>query len=99
MALKPETASILAAAETHILSYCADLTPHVFETSFDRAAKMATYYLPTISVFTEETTTQVFDPSLYAQLIAGPLDKLGGLPEVKGHKVEAVGENSAIIWR
>lgn len=98
MALKPDTASILAAAETHILSYCADLTSPVFKTSFDRATKMATYYLPTISVFTEETITQLSDPSLYAQLIAGPLDKLGGLPEVKGHKVEAVGENSAIIW-
>lgn len=32
-------------------------------------------------------------------LIAGPLDKLGNLLcEVEGHKVEAVGENTAIIW-
>ncbi|RHZ43217.1 fungal specific transcription factor domain-containing protein [Aspergillus thermomutatus] len=98
MALKTDTASILAAAETHILSYCADLTSPIFKTSSERAAKMATYYLPTISFFTEGTITQLSDRSLYVQLIAGPLDKLGGLPEVKGHKVEAVGENSAIIW-
>lgn len=32
-------------------------------------------------------------------LISGPLDKLDGFePKVTGHKVEAVGENSAIIW-
>lgn len=97
MALKLDTASILAATETHILSYCTDLSSPVFKTSFDRAVKIATYYLPTISVFTDETAAQLSDPSLYTQLVAGSLDKLCGLPEEKGHKVEAVGENRAVI--
>lgn len=59
---------------------------------------MPTYYLPTIFFFTDGTITQLCDPSHFVQLIAGPLDTLGGLPEVKGHLVESVSENSAIIW-
>lgn len=42
--------------------------------------------------------TQLSDPSLYIPLISGPLDKPGGIPEVRGHRVEAIGEKSAIIW-
>lgn len=60
---------------------------------------MATYYLPTISFFANGSITQLSDPSLYVSLISRPLEKLDGLPvEVTGHKVEAVGETSAIIW-
>ncbi|KAJ5624051.1 hypothetical protein N7510_000360 [Penicillium lagena] len=98
MVLKQDTTGISAAAETHIVSYSADLTSPVFKTSAQRAAKMATYYLPTISFFANGNITQLSDPSLYVQLISGPLDRLGGLPEVRGHRVEAVGEDSAIIW-
>lgn len=98
MALKQDTADIIAAAEIHIVSYVADLTSLVFKTPTERATKMATYYLPTISCFANGAITPLSDPSLYVPLIAGTLDKLEGLPEVSGHRVEAVGENSAIIW-
>ncbi|KAJ5378006.1 uncharacterized protein N7496_005415 [Penicillium cataractarum] len=98
MTVKQDTASVIAAAESHILSYCADLTSSKFNTSTERATKMATYYLPAISCFADGAITQLCDPSLYVLLIAGPLDKLGGLPELRGHRVEAVSENSAIIW-
>ncbi|KAJ5151433.1 uncharacterized protein N7482_010685 [Penicillium canariense] len=98
MALKQDTVSIRAAAKTHIVSYSADLTSPVFQNSTERAAKLATYYLPTISFFADGSINQLSDPSLYVPLISGPLDRLGGLPEVRGHRVEAVGENSAIIW-
>jgi hypothetical protein len=98
MALKQDTTGIIAAAESHMLSYRADLTSPTFETSTERAAKMATYYLPAISIFTGGTITQLSDPSLYVQLIAGPLNKLGDLPQVRGHRVDAISENSAIIW-
>jgi hypothetical protein len=98
MAIKQDTAGIIAAAESHIISYCAALTSPSFANSTDRATKMATYYLPTISFFTDGTITQLSDPSYFVQLIAGPLNTLGGLPDVKGHRVEAVSENSTIIW-
>lgn len=98
MAIKQDTTSISAAAETHMASYCADLLSSDFHTSIKRATKMATYYLPKTSFSTEEQIIQISDPSLIVQLIAGVLDKVGCLPEVIGHRVEAVGENSAIIW-
>jgi hypothetical protein len=98
MALKQDTVSISAAAKAHIVAYSNDLTSTVFKTSTERATKMATYYLPTISFFADGSITQLSDPSLYVPLISGPLDKLNGLPEVRGHRVEAVSENSAIIW-
>lgn len=98
MAVKQDTTSISAAAEKHIIAYSADITSAVFKSSTERAAKLATYYLPTISCFANGNITQLSDTSLYVPLISGPFDRLGGLPEVRGHKVEAVGENSAIIW-
>jgi hypothetical protein len=99
MALKQDLTSITTAAESHILSYCADITSSTFTTSTERAAKLATYYLPTISLFAGGPPTQLSDPSLFVQLISGPLDKVEGLAlEVIGHRVEAVAENSAIIW-
>jgi hypothetical protein len=98
MALKQDTVSISAAAKNHIVSYSTDLTSPVFKNSTERAAKLAAYYLPTISFFADGNITQLSDPSQYVSLISGPLDKLRGLPEVTGHRVEAVGENSAIIW-
>ena len=98
MALKQDTTSIIAAAEKHMASYAADLTSAAFKDSVERATKMATYYLPTISCFANGNITQISDPSLYVSLISGPLDKLQGLPEVNGYRVEAVGESSAIIW-
>lgn len=98
MALTQDTVGISAAAKTHIVSYSADLTSPVFKTSTERAAKMATYYLPTISFFADGNITQLSDPSLYVPLISRPLDRLRDLPEVRGHRVEAVGENSAIVW-
>ncbi|KAJ5131624.1 hypothetical protein N7448_005782 [Penicillium atrosanguineum] len=98
MALKQDTFSISAAAKTHIVSYSADLTSPVFQNTTERAAKMATYYLPTISFFAGGNITQLSDPLRYVPLISGPLDRLKGLPEVRGHRVGAVGENSAIIW-
>lgn len=98
MALKQDTADIIAAAESHIISYCAALTSTSFMTPIDRATEMATYYLPNVSLFADGSITQLSDPSHFVQLIAGPLDRLGGLPDVKGHRVEGVSENSAIIW-
>ena len=98
MALTQDTVGITAAAKTHIVSYAADLTSSVFKNSTERAAKMATYYLPAISFFADGNITQLSDPSLYVPLISGPLDRLRGLPEVRGHRIEAVSENSAIIW-
>ncbi|KAJ5587343.1 uncharacterized protein N7459_003108 [Penicillium hispanicum] len=98
MAITQDTTRITAAAETHIVSYIADLTSPVFKSMEERAAKMATYYLPTISCFFDGNITQLSDPSLYGQLISAPLERLGFLPRVRGHKVEAVGENSAIVW-
>ncbi|KAJ5397130.1 hypothetical protein N7509_005243 [Penicillium cosmopolitanum] len=99
MAIKQDTTAITAAAEVHIVSYVADFTSPTFKTSIERATKMATYYLPTISFFASGSITQLSDPSHYVSLISGPLDKLDGFePKVTGHKVEAVGENSAIIW-
>ncbi|PWY82585.1 hypothetical protein BO83DRAFT_434222 [Aspergillus eucalypticola CBS 122712] len=98
MARKQDTAVITAAAERHILSYCADLTSPVYQTSTQRAAKLATYYLPSISILTDGTMTRLSDPSQYAELIAGPLDKVGSLPRVGGHRIDAISENSAIIW-
>jgi hypothetical protein len=98
MALKQDTASISAAAKNHIVSYCAVLTSPAFENSTERATKMATYYLPAISCFANGEIAQLCDPSHYVALISGPLDRLKTLPEVTGHRVEAIGENSAIIW-
>ncbi|CAI7663986.1 unnamed protein product [Penicillium pancosmium] len=99
MAAKQDTTAITAAAEAHIVSYIADFTSPIFKTSIERATKMATYYLPTISFFANGSITQLSDPSHYVSLISGPLDKVDGFePKVAGHKVEAVGENSAIIW-
>ncbi|KAJ5907755.1 hypothetical protein N7495_000437 [Penicillium taxi] len=98
MAVKQDTTSISAAAETHIASYCATLLSPDSKTSIERATKMATYYLPNSSFSTEERLIQLSDPSTIMPLIAGVLDRAGRLPEVIGHRVEAVGENSAIIW-
>ncbi|KAL2842386.1 hypothetical protein BJY01DRAFT_216480 [Aspergillus pseudoustus] len=97
--LKQDTTSIIAAAEKHITSYCADLTSPAFKTSTERAASLSIYFLPTISFFADGAITELSDPSLFVQLISGPLDKIQGLViEVTGHRVEAVAENSAIIW-
>ena len=98
MSIKQDTASIYAAAEAYIVSYSADLSSPAFKSSAKRATKLATYYLPTISFFADGNITQLSDPSLYVSLISGALDRLQGLPEVTGHRVEAVGEKSAIIW-
>lgn len=98
MSIKQDTTSISAAAEAHMTSYCAELLSPDFKTSIDRATKMATYYLPKTCFSTEEQMVQLSDPSLLVQLIAGALDKAGCLPVVIGHRVEAVGVNSAIIW-
>ncbi|KAJ5770380.1 uncharacterized protein N7511_002431 [Penicillium nucicola] len=98
MAIKQDTIVISAAAKNHIVSYCAALTSPLFKSSTERATKMATYYLPTISLFANGNITQLSDPSQYVALIAEPLDRLKGIPEVTGHRVEAIGENSAIIW-
>ncbi|KAL3486505.1 hypothetical protein BJX62DRAFT_241927 [Aspergillus germanicus] len=99
MALKQDLTSITTAAESHILSYCADTTSPTFRTSTERAAKLATYYLPTISLFAGGPPTQLSDQSLLVQLLSGPLNKIQGLAlEIIGHRVEAVAENSAIIW-
>jgi hypothetical protein len=98
MALKQDSAGLIAAAENHITSYCAALTSPPFIAQPDRATKMATYYLPTITFFVDGTITQLSAPSHFVQLIAAPLGRLGGLPDVKGHRVEAFPENSAIIW-
>ncbi|OAA62375.1 hypothetical protein LEL_10711 [Akanthomyces lecanii RCEF 1005] len=98
MSVKQDTSSVIAAAERHIIAYCSDLTSPKFKTSNERAAKMATYYLPKISFFANGVITQLSDPSLYVQLIEGPLDKLKGIPEVKGHEVKAFAEHSAVIW-
>ncbi|KAL3481697.1 hypothetical protein BJX99DRAFT_253224 [Aspergillus californicus] len=98
MSLKQDTTSITAAADAHMTSYCTVLLSPSFKTSIERATKMAAYYLPEISCFMEGQLIKISDPSLYVPLIAGPLDKLAGLPEVTGHRVEAVGENSAIVW-
>jgi hypothetical protein len=98
MGLTQDTSSITAAAEAHMSSYSAVLTSNDFKTSAERGAKMATYYLPTISFFMDGTITELAGQSNYASLISGTLDKLEGLPGVKGHRVEAIGENSAIIW-
>lgn len=58
------------------LPTASNLWPHFarLQISFDRAAKMATYYLPTISVFTEETTTQLSDPNASLYLWVSTLD-------------------------
>jgi hypothetical protein len=99
MALKQDLTSITTAAESHILSYCADITSPTFPTSTEHAAKLAMYYLPAISLFAGGAPTHLSDQSLLVQLISGPLDKIRGLAlEVIGHRVEAVAENSAIIW-
>lgn len=98
MAFKQDTTRISAAAESHMASYCDDLLSPNFTTSIERATKMATYYLPNTSFSMEEKILQIPDPSLIAQMIAGVLDKVGCLPEIIGQRVEAVGENSALIW-
>ncbi|CAI7590067.1 unnamed protein product [Penicillium glandicola] len=96
MTIKQDTTSISAAAESHIFSYTAALTSPILKTSTERAAKMATYYLPSISLFAGGDIIQLSDPSLYVTLISEPLDRLGGLPEVISHRVEAVGENNGV---
>jgi hypothetical protein len=80
MALKQDTAGIIAAAESHITSYCATLSSPSFPTSTGRATKMTTYYLPTISFFTDGTIIQLSDPSHFVQLISGPLDRFEVFP-------------------
>ncbi|CEL11351.1 hypothetical protein ASPCAL14454 [Aspergillus calidoustus] len=97
--LKQDLTNITTAAEKHILAYSVDITSPNFPTSTERAAKLSTYYLPSISFFAGGAPIQLSDPSLFVQLISGPLDRIQGLAlDVIGHRVEAVAENSAIIW-
>ncbi|KAJ0415402.1 hypothetical protein BJY00DRAFT_317827 [Aspergillus carlsbadensis] len=97
--IKQDLRSIAIAAERHIRAYSADLISPSYPTSTARAAKLATYYLAAISLFTGGAPTQLSDPSLFAQFIAGPLERIQGLAlDVVGHRVEPVAENSAIIW-
>ena len=41
---------------------------------------------------------EISGPSDFEKIIRAALDRLGDLPEVAGYKVDAVSENSVIIW-
>lgn len=96
--IKQDTTNILAAAEKFIHSYAVDLSSPSFKTSSERAAKMATYYLPTVVSLVNGSITEISGPAEFGAIIRAALDALGDLPEVTGHKVDAVSVNSAIIW-
>jgi hypothetical protein len=98
MGIKQDTAAIIAAAEAHNSSYAAVLTSNDFKTSAERGVKMATYYLPTVSFFIDGQKMELSGQSNYASLISGTLDKVEGLPGVRGQRVDAISENSAIVW-
>ncbi|KAL3461717.1 hypothetical protein BJX64DRAFT_260345 [Aspergillus heterothallicus] len=99
MSPKQDLTSITAAAESHITSYCADISSPTFTTPAERATKLATYYLPKITFFADGAITELADPSVFVQLISGPLEQIKDLSlDVVGHRVEAVAENSAMIW-
>lgn len=95
--IKQDTTNILAAAEKFIQSYAADLTSLSFKTSSERAAQMATYYLPTVVSLVNGSITEISGPAEFGAIIRAALDALGDLPEVTGHRVDAVSVNSAII--
>jgi hypothetical protein len=98
MAAKPP---ITAAAEAHTQSYIAVLLSPTL-TTLSRAAKMASHYHPTTTSFIDGTMIPVPDPALLTTLIASTLEKIeteeGMLLVEKEHKVQEVGEGSAIVW-
>lgn len=96
--IKQDTTNILTAAEKFIHSYAVDLSSPSFRTSSERAAKMATYYLPTVVSLVNGSITEISGPTEFGAIIRAALDALGDLPEITGHKVDAVSVNSAIIW-
>ncbi|GAM36543.1 hypothetical protein TCE0_018f05708 [Talaromyces pinophilus] len=98
MTIKQDTTDIIAVAEKFIQSYVAVLTTASFKNSSERAAKMATYYLPAVVSLVNGSITEISGPSDFEKIIRAALDRLGDLPEVAGYKVDAVSENSAIIW-
>lgn len=98
MTIRQDTADIIAVAEKFIQSYVAVLTTPSFKNSSERAAKMATYYLPAVVSLVNGSITEISGPSEFEKIICAALDRLGDLPEVTGYKVDAVSENSAIIW-
>jgi hypothetical protein len=93
---------IAAAAEAHTVLYIAELVSPTHLTSTLRATKMASYYLPNITSFAGGSITQVSDSVLLTALIVSTLEKLetdkGMLLEEMEHRVDVLGEGSAIVW-
>jgi hypothetical protein len=93
---------IAGAAEAHTTSYIDAIVSPTVGTTTEHATLMASHYLPTIVSFAEGAVSSVSDPTLFPSIIAGVLDKLetdkGNRIEVKEHRIEVVGEKSAIAW-
>lgn len=93
---------ISSLAEAHTVSYIEAIISPAYTTSLSRATKMASFYLPNIAAFTNGAVSQLSDPAILVTLIADILAKLEtgnglGIKE-KEHRVETVGERSAIAW-
>jgi len=93
---------IAAAAEAHMVSYIDVLLSPIYTTTTSRAEKMASYYFPKVVAFVDGNIIQVSESAQFTTMIVGTLDTLetdkGMLLEEKEHRVEVVGENSAIVW-
>jgi hypothetical protein len=97
MALEQDIASVV---EAHTLSYIAAiLSPATVDTQAD---KMATHFLPTTSSFADGSIIPIPDQATCTSIIKSTLENLsteeGNNLAVKGHRTEAVEENSAIAW-
>jgi len=97
----PANPDIAAAAEAHTVSYIAVLLSTT--TTPLRAASMATYFLPNVGSFIDDSVAMTSGQKDCTAAIEGTLENLetdNGIIkyfEEKGHTIKVVGEASAII--
>ncbi|KAJ5888348.1 hypothetical protein N7495_008389 [Penicillium taxi] len=88
MALKQNTTSICTAAEAHIISYTFTIISPDFRSTAERAATMATHYLPETTFLIDGKVTQLSEPGPFQSLIKEALNSMDGcVIEVKGFRV------------